>query len=390
MGEKTKIEWTNRVRLDGSVVEGKTFNPWMGCVEVSPACVNCYAKRDAERRGMAKWGTAAAGGTRVVTSPGNWRKPLDWADKAHAMGVRPLVFVASWADVFEEWDGLITNHTGSVMVFDPNWAELRPMPAHEYRDGEGIRQLPEAHERKVRAATLDDLRNQLFRLMARTSHGLDWLVLTKRADVMYREWPKCAATYYAELSRLPGHKAIKDYWRDHGIMPNVWAGATVENQEWADRRLPYLRNVPAARIFVSAEPLVGPLDLSRHLPRNRTTPRAMDGGFSLDWVITGGESGPSARPAHDGWYKSLRDQCTASGTSFFFKQHGEWIASDQWSGDHDNVAVANVYPDGRNHTDGDVSDGKVGLPTLNYRVGKHTAGRGLDGEEWSQIPDSIL
>lgn len=95
--------------------------------------------------------------------------------------------------------------------------------------------------------------------------------------------------------------------------PNLWMGVSVENQEEADRRIPDLRAVPATVRWVSAEPLLGWLDLRRWLP---------DGDPLLDWVVVGGESGPGARPMGLGWVRSLRDQCVNAGVPFLFKQVG--------------------------------------------------------------------
>src|SRR3954451_10129530 len=86
---------------------------------------------------------------------------------------------------------------------------------------------------------------------------------------------------------------------------NVWIGVSVENNRWA-HRADYLREVPAAVRFVSAEPLLGPvdqLDLS-----------------GIDWLIAGGESGPHHRPVNIQWVRELRDRCTEEGVAFFFKQ----------------------------------------------------------------------
>lgn len=87
MGEKTAISWTDH-----------TFNPWIGCTKVSPACDHCYAEALAKRYGWAKWG---AGEPRKQTSDANWRKPLAWDRAAERDGVRRKVFCASLADVFD-------------------------------------------------------------------------------------------------------------------------------------------------------------------------------------------------------------------------------------------------------------------------------------------------
>jgi len=88
MGENSKIEWTDH-----------TFNPWMGCTKVSPACDGCYAEAMMDHRyGKVKWGPH---GDRVRTAPSNWRQPHIWNLNAKAAGIRPRVFCASLADVFD-------------------------------------------------------------------------------------------------------------------------------------------------------------------------------------------------------------------------------------------------------------------------------------------------
>jgi protein gp37 len=130
-------------------------------------------------------------------------------------------------------------------------------------------------------------------------------------------------------------------------LPNVWVGTSVENQRYADLRIPHLLATPAAVRFLSIEPLLGPVDLEAYL---LDEPEHEELGPRLDWVIAGGESGPGARPMHPEWVRSIRDQCTDAGVPFFFKQWGE----------HDDRRA---------------------------RVGKKRAGRILDGRTWDQMPD---
>ena len=133
--------------------------------------------------------------------------------------------------------------------------------------------------------TLDMIR-RVFRSME-AAHWHQFQLLTKRPERALR---------YAD--RLP--------WP-----PNVWFGVSVEDMSVA-RRVNVLRQVGAAVRFVSAEPLLGPLDTLD-----------LDG---VDWVIGGGESGPSARPCDPAWARGLRDQCQRSGVAFFWKQWGGRMA----------------------------------------------------------------
>jgi protein gp37 len=148
---------------------------------------------------------------------------------------------------------------------------------------------------------------------------------------------------------------------------NVWGGVSVEDQKWADVRIPVLLATPFAVRFLSCEPLLGPVDLYLNQARKP------------DWVICGGESGPGARPMHPDWARSLRDQCVAAGVPFLFKQWGEWAPGlhniDRAVGiDRRGSALSNFNLD--------ESQGH----TFVTRVGKKAAGRELDGVTWDQFP----
>jgi protein gp37 len=188
---------------------------------------------------------------------------------------------------------------------------------------------------------LDQWRDRLWLLIGATP-WLDWLLLTKRIHnarrmtPWQREWPN-----------------------------NVWIGATVENQRWADRRIPLLLEIPAAVRFISAEPLLGALTLE-------SWTRAGNGGERLHWVIAGGESGNGARPTHPEWVRSLRDQCRESGIAFHFKQWGHWSPAEP----------ANIAKKRRSLVVTDTTR----RPSVLYGLGKTASGRVLDGETWDQFP----
>lgn len=272
MGEGTAIQWAT-----------DTFNPWIGCSRVSPACRFCYADTQVSRwqPGSTLW---RRHGDRRITSDAYWRKPLAWDRKAKATGETRRVFCASLADVFEDH------------------------PA-----------LPEP-------------RTRLWRLVEQTPN-LDWLLLTKRPQNV--------------LSMTPAD------WRG-GFPPNVWLGTSTENQEWADKRIPHLMAAPAAVRFLSAEPLLGPIDLSRYLTpaplydrlwcptAGRQIDRIGSGACTcgtshqparLHWVIVGGESGGvKARPTQVEWVRSLITQCRDAEVAPFVKQLGSPWARDQFYG----------------------------------------------------------
>ena len=356
MAENSGISWCDN-----------TFNPWMGCTKVSPACKFCYAERDMDHRhGKVAWGP---NGTRVITSDANWRKPVKWNRdfvsnytdaklKAIEPPRRPRVFCASLADVFEDWDGPLVNSKGEELIYFPasklNWGT--------HGEGTGDRPL-----------TMDDVRVELFKLIDATPN-LDWLLLTKRPENILKMW-------HGRFGR-----------------PNVWLGTSVESQEYADKRIPELlkcRDLSRV-LFLSCEPLVGPVDLrpalwleDQYFKLRPTMERA------LDWIITGGESGPEARPNHPEWFRDLRDQAGAARVPFHFKQWGEWAPGTAVS---NRVPHAAVLINGKYCTP-DSRDARIALdrvvggqwdrlqPTVMARVGKVAAGRMLEGVEHDAFPE---
>lgn len=269
MGQDSKIEWTHH-----------TFNPWWGCVRVSPGCEHCYAETFAKRVGLNVWGPAKTTERRLFGEK-HWAEPLKWNKQAGQAGERRRVFCASMADVFEEHPQIETERWRL-------WDLIEETPA------------------------------------------LDWLLLTKRPENIIANTARWAP------------------WGPIGKWPdNIWIGTTVENQEQAEKRIPILLNVPARVRFLSCEPLLGPVDLDQ-AARHPDGTRRPNWGLGIHWVICGGESGHGARPMNPEWARSLRDQCQAAGVAYHFKQWGE-------------------YRDGA-------------------RLGKHAAGRLLDGREWNEYP----
>lgn len=332
MGQNSNIEWTEQ-----------TWNPLAGCTRISPGCQNCYAERMAKR--LIAMGQEKYQGT--VDKNGRWTGALNFdVDNWDAPTKRKkptMYFVNSMSDLFHA-------------DVPPNWSM------------------------------------RIWDVMAKTPQHT-YQILTKRADVMEQR-----VKWLVDL---------------YGVLPNVWLGVSVENQQYADERIPHLLQTPAAVRFLSCEPLLGPVSID-----------LIDGVFydsgmpfpwqklekpGIDWVIVGGESAPNARPMHPNWARSLRDQCKSAGVAFFMKQWGEWIAKPQIA----TFSTAQDWPDWEFHPGWrDVIKGKewgcLGISgkylecttTWNgrqgnpdddyevtvYKVGKHAAGRLLDGETWSEFP----
>lgn len=299
-----------------------TFNAWIGCTKISPGCDHCYAERERASTALrVVWG---AGNPRHRTAASTWNNPKRWNARHGEFFAkhdrRQRVFCASLSDVFDN-------------AVPPAW------------------------------------RMDLFRLIGDTPN-LDWLLLTKRIGN--------AAAMLCEIGvdRLPD---------------NVWLGATIVNQEEADRDIPKLLAVPARVRFLSMEPLLGPVDISRHrdycekLDKHGISRRAggqhikCDKHCGISWVIAGGESGAGARLMHPEWARSLRDQCSAAGVPFFFKQWGQWRPAADATNEQLEAARAHgwVSLDGAFH---DASDERAFRPGDErvISVGKKLAGRILD------------
>mgnify|MGYP001590120545 FL=1 len=260
---------------------------------------------------------------------GSKRMGVEWGDQAE----RRMTNWLSLANNVRKWDRAAQAAGERHRVFWNSYSDF-------------LEKRPELIDRRMLACAL----------MQDTPY-LDHLILTKRPE--------------NALDLLP------PLWQDGSIWPkNVWLGTTAENQEQADKRVPLLLQTPAAVRFISAEPLLGPIDLTPFIPIP-DGPAHIKRVFppSLDWVIVGGESGPGARPMHPDWARSLRDQCQAAGVPFFFKQWGEW-ASDQMleSGRGDTSRSRQVAGDG-------LCDS-----VWMTRFGKKAAGRLLDGRTWDEFP----
>ena len=289
MADKTGIEWTDA-----------TWNPIVGCSIVSPGCTNCYAMKMAARiermnpgnhyagttkasKGGAVWtGKLALAPDHILTAPLRWKRPRK-------------IFVNSMGDVFHE-------------------------------------DAPDAWIDKVFAvmALCDGTRSN--------GRHHTFQVLTKRADRMrrYMTDPETPFRVSAEVTFrvIPGWRPTKGGldWTSEKTwpLPNVWLGVSTERQKEADERIPLLLQTPAAVRFISAEPLLGPIDLDRGgftLLRPIKSPSGKKWP-GLDWVIVGGESGPNARPFHIEWADEIVSQCSEAGVDCFVKQFGSMPMSD--------------------------------------------------------------
>ncbi len=227
MSENSNIEWTTH-----------TFNPFIGCTKVSPGCAHCYAETLMDDRyGKVAWGP---NGTRVKTTDAYWRKPLSWEKAAAKSGETVRVF-PSLCDPFEDWQGPIADSQGReiyVSDFEPDRYVSIP-------DGDFLKiEKQNLAAGFYRPVTMADLRRSMFALIDATPH-LTWLLLTKRPENIPRMWPG--------FSPILG---ISEFRK------NVWMGTSIENQGYADSRIPELlkcRDLSPV-LWVSYEPAIGPVN----------------------------------------------------------------------------------------------------------------------------------
>jgi protein gp37 len=348
MGLKTGISWTDA-----------TWNPIRGCSRVSEGCRNCYAETRAHR--FSGPGLAYEGLVQLDSngkSTGKWNGQIKFVEK-HLLD--PLkwkkprrIFVNSMSDLFHE---NVTDEMRDRIVAVAAITPWHTMQCLTKRPAEALRYWTDPQ-------------------LAGRIHALIVLMV------------KTGMVNAAHLNKL------SDWHAEHGfpgnpLTPSIplrnWQqGVSVEDQKTADERIPLLLQTPAAVRFISAEPLLGAIDLNE-----------IEGVDNLDWIITGGESGHGARPMHPDWARSLRDWCVEFGVPFFFKQWGEWKPGDQELPFDHGIKAASMgpervqwfQPDGRTAPCGSAPSGFVlGPANLTMRVGTKAAGCLLDGVEHHEFP----
>lgn len=370
MADRSKIEWT-----------GATWNPVTGCSITSPGCKNCYAmvlagtrmRSHPSRAGLtdaSKAGPVWNGQVRLnegwLTQPLRWKRPR-------------LIFVCAHGDLFHE-------NVPDAWI-DRVFAVMALCPQHTFQ---------------VLTKRSARMRSYL------SASG----VLQRWAD----EGEMALGVAKTAADSLRNAFAIGSRGTP---LPNVWLGVSAEDQIRADQRIPDLLATPAALRFVSAEPLLGPIDLFHVAcpPESQGEPdwtfnalttgsnyEYHDGEFwmdgdgldretALDWIIVGGENGP--RPMHPDWARAIRNQCAPAHVPFFFKQWGSWgpgarfeadlSARKAYRGEIQTLQIAGSRDIKIAIPTGD--DDRLGPPLTLEHYGKKTAGRLLDGVEHNGMPE---
>ena len=329
--EKHKIDWLN---MPG--YKGETWNPFVGCTKVSAACKNCYAEKMAFRLSS-------------IALTKNKPTALDY-----------YVDVISWG----KWNGK-TEFVEPALKKPLYWKKPRMIFVCSMSDL--------FHENN----SFKDI-DSVFGIFSQTPQH-KYILLTKRSKraLEFFKW-------FGNQIKETGFDSIPsqsdnslDYYSP---LENVWIGVTVEELKYTPR-IDDLLKIPAAIHLVSLEPMLEELDISDYL-------------HDLDWIICGGESGHNARPMHPDWVRSIRDQCKESGTSFFFKQWGEWSMTGN-NQDFDflpnnktkqGTILITTELEPKRGKIGFVGMGKYNIGTWFKKVGKSKSGSELDGHHHKEFP----
>lgn len=336
MADRTHIEWTDA-----------TWQIITGCDVLSPGCTNCYAMRLAgtrlrhhpTRAGLTRqtkagpvWNGEVRFNEALLDQPLRWRKPR-------------RIFVCAHGDLFYE---------------------------------------------KVPDAWID----RVFAVMALCPQHT-FQVLTKRAARMREYIPRPAplTDLMSTAKLIFPDRDHREIYKRNWPLPNVWLGVSVEDQTRADERIPLLLDTPAAVRWISAEPLLGPVDFEGMWIDFPDPGMHVNMLERLDWVVAGGESAQNkpGRPMHPDWVRSLRDQCRAVGVAFNFKQWGDVQPGSDLHYDKHTFCMdregrtvpaparAGDFPKGSSSADG---------WEWMRRVGAKKAGRTLDGRTWDEFPET--
>lgn len=370
MADRSAIEWTDASWNPIRARNKATGKVGWHCEHATTGCEFCYAE-----------GFNMRLGTKLPFKPGH-RKDIEiFLDET--MLTQPLrwkkprkIFVGSMTDLFADF---VTDEW-----IDKVFAVMALAPQHTF-------QVLTKRAGRMREYLASDRQNVVA-----------WKPVHEVMNLWYPGW-------IAEDVQGP-HRSRAIAAACTWPLPNVWLGVSTERQQEADERIPLLLQTPAAVRFISAEPLLGPIDL-RNLGDATFSLSAFTGeakhllgmrdktAGKLDWVIAGGESGPKARPMHPDWVRSLRDQCASAGVPFFKKQWGEYLPWSQFvaSGIEDGepsecTRFRTMQWDGECWTDEgfpswiDSDDGSIDDEQCVGRVGKKKAGRLLDGVEHNEFP----
>lgn len=388
MAETSAIEWTDA-----------TVNFWWGCTKVSPGCDHCYAEKLNNFRGNKQWGVGAE--RRKIKGAASLIRRLD--------------------NGYAEWSADYHVITGNARAFG------QPIPTIYPRRRVFIQSMSDLFDLEVPIEWFGEAWGHI-----ESCRRLDIQIVTKRLSAVQKrlaaigrtEWPKHAGLIITVVNQIEADRDIPRLLALKAELGIPWVGLSIEPmlgpidiRKWLD---PW---TCADCEFHGSEDDCGPdgcekcgesdafqdADECKHCgacdqSAKPSCPKCgshrsfgRDYGFKfdiekrlIDWIICGGESGRRARPMHPDWPRALRDQCAAAGVPFMFKQWGQWLPAGQETSatmptmtkekqiEHETAgrfSFARVRPDAHISTD---------VPV--WRIGKHAAGRLLDGVEHNGVP----
>lgn len=310
----TNIEWADKV-----------WSPVVGCTKVSAGCANCYAERMAVRQaGMARANIMGCGTCGGRTYRGGGRR-------------------ANYLDVITDgrWNGKVVCDE-SALDIPLHWKTPRTI---------FVCSMSDLFHPGVTVEFID----KVFAIM-RIANQHQYMILSKRPEIMAEYmadhpdndsvWERTTRAIYAMNDAGLVPKRIKSVQISSSWPPpNVLFGTSCEDQPTADERIRHLLRCPAAGLFLSLEPLLGPIKLPLFtdsgedmppderrewgLPTTIIQSYGAPPGTKIDQILIGGESGPDARPCNIEWIRSLIGQAKAAGVPCFFKQGGSWLAKQE-------------------------------------------------------------
>jgi protein gp37 len=338
---ETKIEWAHY-----------TFNPWEGCVNISPACDGCYAQaRDIRLHHAENWGKDAL---RLFHVDSYWKQPAKWNREAEAAGEIRNVFVGSLCDIMEDRRDLDAPRDRVFALFEVlKWLNLMLVTK---RPQNFRRLLP---KRWTDAGNYkQNFPTNVWGIVTVESPEYEWRI----AELLKFDFAVCGVSYEPALAAVN----FAPWMMRAGLQPNGGIGYCCQK---CGRRVSMSR--------ASADVV----QCTCGAPKGYWC-----GSFrSLNWLIAGGESEQvhhKARPSHPDWFRGARDQAEAARVAFLFKQWGQWRPRDGEAANAGMICLTDKAEDSQIL----VSAGEN--PVWMESVGKRISGRLLDGKEWNGIPEA--